>query len=44
MSQFIFTAIFMFGINLAVTLGFAIGLAKGLNSGVEGAGSFWSSI
>ena len=43
-SQFIFTAIFMFGIDITVTIGFAMGLAKGLNSGVEGAGSFWGSI
>ena len=43
-SQFLFTAIFMFGIDITVTIGFAMGLAKGLNSGVEGAGSFWSSI
>ncbi len=43
-SQFIFSAIFMFGIDITVTIGFAMGLAKGLNSGIEGAGSFWGSI
>ncbi len=43
-SQFIFTAIFMFGIDITVTIGFAMGLANGLNSGVEGAGSFWGSL
>jgi len=44
MSQFIFVAVFLFGLNLAVTLGFAMGLARGLNVGVEGATSFWGSL
>ncbi|MCL5679946.1 MAG: hypothetical protein M1465_01210 [Candidatus Marsarchaeota archaeon] len=44
MSQFIFVAVFLFGLNLAVTLGFAMGLARGLNTGVEGSVSFWGSL
>ncbi len=44
MSQFIFVAVFLFGLNLAVTLGFAMGLARGLNLGIEGSVSFWESL
>jgi hypothetical protein len=43
-AQFLFQAIVLFAINVAITIGFATGLAKALNSGVEGAGSFWQSI
>lgn len=44
------TAVFMFAtfmmstLNFAITLSFAIGLAKVLSSGIEGAGSFWSGM
>jgi len=44
MSQFIFVAVFLFGINLAVTIGFAMGVARGLNTGIEGSASFWASL
>ncbi len=44
MSQFIFVAVFLFGLNLAVTIGFAMGLARGLNVGIEGPASFWESL
>ncbi len=44
MGQYIFTALFMFGIDIVVTAAFAMGLSKGLNSGIEGAASFWSGI
>lgn len=43
-AQFLFASIIMIVIDIAVTLGFAVGLANALNSGVEGAGSFWSGI
>lgn len=41
-AQFIFTSVIMIVIDLAVTIGFAAGLTKALNSGIEGAGSFWA--
>lgn len=44
MSQFVFVAVFLFGLNLAVTIGFAMGLARGLDAGVEGSASFWGSL
>ncbi len=44
MAQYIFQAIVLFAINIAITIGFATGLAKALNSGIEGVGSFWNSI
>ncbi len=44
MAQFIFASIVMIVIDLAVTLGFVVGLAKALNSGIEGAGSFWGRL
>lgn len=43
-SQFLFAGLVMFVMDVAVTLGFAMGLSKALNSGVEGAGTFWSGI
>ncbi len=43
-AQFLFAAVVLFVIDIAVTLGFAIGLSKALNSGIEGSGSFWSGI
>ncbi len=43
-AQFIFAAVVLLLIDLAITIGFASGLAKALNSGVEGAGSFWSGV
>lgn len=43
-AQFLFTTIIMFVIDLAVVLGFAAGLARALNAGVEGAGSFWGGL
>ncbi|MGI0100535.1 MAG: hypothetical protein ACREBH_02345 [Candidatus Micrarchaeaceae archaeon] len=44
MSQFLFASVVLIVLDLAVTLGFAMGLAKALNSGLEGAGSFWGSL
>lgn len=41
-AQFIFASVILTLIDLAITIGFASGLAKALNGGVEGAGSFWS--
>ncbi|MGA2800735.1 MAG: hypothetical protein ABSE71_05430 [Candidatus Micrarchaeaceae archaeon] len=43
-AQFIFVAVILTVIDLAITIGFASGLAKALNGGVEGAGSFWSGV
>ena len=44
MAVFLFESVFMFGINLAITIGFAIGLAKGLDNGLEGVPNLWSGI
>ncbi|MGC8571996.1 MAG: hypothetical protein ACP5RI_03460 [Candidatus Micrarchaeia archaeon] len=41
---FLFKAIFMLAINLTITLSFAMGLSRALDSGVEGAANFWSSL
>lgn len=42
--QFMFIAVVLFAVNIAITAGFAMGLTKALNSGIEGASSFWSNI
>ncbi len=44
MSQFLFQSTFLFALDMAITMGFAVGLAKALSSGIEGAASFWSSL
>lgn len=44
MSQYIFTAIMLFALNFAVTIGFAMSFTKALNNGIVGASSFWGSI
>ena len=44
LAKFIFYGLFMFGIDLTVTIGFASSLKKALNSGVSGTGSFWDSL
>ncbi len=41
-AQFLFASIILMVIDLAITIGFAAGLAHALNTGLEGAGSFWS--
>lgn len=43
-AQFFFAAVVLMVIDLAITIGFASGLAKALNGGIEGAGSFWSGV
>lgn len=43
-SEFMFIVIVMFAIDITVTLGFAMGLTRALNGGIEGAASFWSNI
>ncbi len=43
-SEFMFIVVVLFAINITVTLGFAIGFAKALESGIEGAAGFWSAI
>jgi hypothetical protein len=43
-AQFIFVGVVLFVMDIAVTLGFAIGLSKALNSGLEGVDSFWGGI
>jgi hypothetical protein len=42
--QFMFIAVVLFAVNIAITAGFAMGLTRALNSGVEGATTFWSSL
>jgi hypothetical protein len=44
MAMLAFQGIILFALNAAITIGFAMGLAKALSGGVEGAGSFWSNI
>jgi hypothetical protein len=44
LAELVFQGIVLFAMNLAITIGFAMGLAKALNSGIEGAGSFWSNL
>ena len=44
MAELAFQGIVLFAINAAVTIGFAMGLTKALNAGIEGAGSFWSNL
>jgi hypothetical protein len=43
-SQFIFIAVVLFAVNISITIGFAMGLTRALDSGIEGAASFWSSL
>lgn len=43
-AQFLFVGVVLIVMDVAVTLGFAVGLQKALNSGLEGAGSFWSGL
>ncbi len=43
-AQFLFEGVVLFVMDIAVTLGFAIGLSRALNSGIEGAGSFWGGL
>lgn len=43
-AQFLFASIVLGVMDVAVVIGFATGLTKALNSGIEGAGSFWSGI
>ena len=42
LSELVFQGVVLFAINVAITIGFAMGLTRALNAGVEGAGSFWS--
>ncbi len=43
-SSYLFTALVMLAINLSITLAFAMGLTRALDSGIEGAASFWSTL
>ena len=43
-ARFLFASIIMVLIDLSVTIGFATGLTKALNAGIEGAGNFWGGI
>ena len=43
-SEFMFIVVLLFAMNIMITLGFAMGLAKALEQGVEGAASFWSAV
>ncbi len=44
MSQYLFTAVMMFALNFAITIGFAMSLSKALDNGIIGASNFWGSI
>lgn len=43
-AQFLFTGVVLFALNVAISIGFARGLANALNSGIEGATKFWSTL
>ncbi len=43
-AQFLFASVVLILIDIAVTIGFASGLARALNGGLQDAGSFWSGI
>ncbi|MDE1833159.1 MAG: hypothetical protein KGH58_01950 [Candidatus Micrarchaeota archaeon] len=43
-AEFVFTGIVLFAIDMAITIGFAIGLTKALNAGLEGAQHFWAGL
>jgi hypothetical protein len=43
-AKYVFESIVLFGINLAITIGFAASLADALTKGVEGNASFWASL
>ena len=43
-AKYAFRAIFLYGIDLFVTIGFASSLAKGLNGGIEEAAAFWGGL
>ncbi len=43
-AMFLFTSIVLFALDLMVMMGFAVGLAKALNGGLDGASSFWSNV
>ena len=40
-AQFMFIAVFLFGLDLGITFAFAMGLTRALNSGIEGEARFW---
>ena len=44
MSQFIFIGVILFALNIAITVAFAMSLTKALNTGIEGAASFWNNL
>jgi hypothetical protein len=43
-SQFLFIAIILFALNVAITIAFAQSLTRALNSGIEGSNPFWGTL
>ncbi len=43
-ARFFFMSIFLFALNLAITIAFAQSLTKALNAGIEGTVSFWNNL
>ncbi|HVC58615.1 MAG TPA: hypothetical protein VND15_04030 [Candidatus Acidoferrales bacterium] len=43
-AEFVFQGVVLFAIDIAITVGFAIGLSKALNAGLEGAQNFWAGL
>ncbi|HUY70216.1 MAG TPA: hypothetical protein VMV00_01450 [Candidatus Baltobacteraceae bacterium] len=43
-AEFIFQGVVLFALDIAITVGFAIGLSKALNAGLEGAQNFWAGL
>ncbi len=44
MAQFIFVGVFLFALNMGITVAFAMSLSKALDAGIDGAGSFWRGL
>ncbi len=43
-AEYLFSAVFMFAIDMSITIGFAMGLARALDTGIEGTASFWANV
>ena len=44
MAQFIFVSVFLFALNVGITMAFAMSLTNALDAGIDGIGSFWRGL
>lgn len=44
LTEYVFLVLVMFAMNLSITMGFAMGLARSLNNGLDGGVPFWGSL